>query len=1550
MLLSRLLVISTDVLRDVLPDCLAGTLPRTRRVRPCPGGIRIDLHAIGRPGTERAARRLEARLRALDGVERAEVNGALGCVFVSGREDPAGHGELLAVVAEFDAGPGTETGTAGTGPGTAPGRERGPEAGEAEAGGPGAADGAVSGAADAAAASGPGGEADGGSGGDRAPHHPPHHPPVRLAERHARAALRLCADAAGIGLALAGKAARLPRLSPVVPALLHLADSTPALRQELNRRIGRSAADTLFTAGHVVGQTLALSPSALLVHAAGSLVHYAEARAVRAAWRRLEQELARTRGAYRHISKPVRPRPVPLPGGPIERYADVASPATVGAYALTRSFSRSARRGHAMMVAATPKQAKLGRRAFAGAVGRALARRGSVVLDPHALRRLDRVDTVVLDAEVLLTGAWTVDRVLRPADGAAGAGGTGGADGAGEVDADTLYARLHALIDPADPTAHRRDGEWAVGPLTRLPGPQAAEGHAWRAQGLRAVGLTRRGELVAVAALARETDPLAEAVVAAAKAAGTVLLSGGDRGLAARFGVGRTASGGARLAAAVHALQAEGRAVAVVSRGLARALAQADLGVGVTDGSGRVPWEADVVGDLAGAHLLLSCLPRARRASRRSVRLGAAGAGIGALVAVAGPEAAAPARAHLVSNCVSLAALALGELSGRAAGRAPSPVRADGTPWYAMTADDVLARLDSSPDGIAETDAAGRRAGTGTEEAGTPRRSLVRASAEELANPLTPVLAAGAGMSALIGSVLDAVLIGGVTVVSALVGGAQRLRAEGALRSLTEASSIRVRLRRPGGDTQTTATELVPGDVVELHAGDAVPADCRVLEAVGLELDESPLTGESQPVLKTAAPTMASAVAERSCMLYQGTTVAAGSGRAVVVATGEATEAGRGARLAAGPRPPTGVELRLRALGRRILPLSIGSGLALLAVDLLRGRSLAAGLVPAVSLAVAAVPEGLPFIATVAELAAARRLSKRAALVRNPSTIEALGRVNVLCFDKTGTLTEGRISLGRVSDGRGAHPAGALPPGLRPVVAAALRAGPGSGAGLAHATDRAIVEGARLLGVTAREGADGWWRIAELPFEPGRGYHAVLGASGPDRLLSVKGAPETVLARCTAVRRGERTEPLDEEARLGLEREMDALARQGYRVLAVAQRPASGRGDLDESRIGGLCFLGFLGLADPVRPTAARSVARLTRSGVRVVMVTGDHPSTAEAIAAELGVLDGRRVMTGPELDDIDDDVLAKVLPEVAVFARATPAHKTRIVSCLRGAGETVAVTGDGANDAPAIRAADVGIALGSRATPAARAAADVVVTDDRIETIVDAIVEGRSMWSSVRDSLGILLGGNIGEIAFTVGSNLLTGRSALNARQLLLVNLLTDMVPAMAVAVRPPAAASPEKLLAEGPENSLGASLTRDIYLRAATTTAAASAAWLAGRLTGTRGRADTIGLVALVSAQLMQTLAKGGRDPVVALAVLASLAALACIVSLPGVSRFFGSRPLGPVGWSIGLGSATAATLLGMAAEPLLRRSPLPALREDPRSPAHRRQDSPSPARQEG
>ncbi|MBP2708649.1 cation-translocating P-type ATPase [Microbispora sp. RL4-1S] len=1440
MLLTHVLTTAATLARSVLPDPVRDLVPCPRDVRACPGGLRIDVHGIGRRGTEHITHRLEERLTSMPGVDRAEVNGRLGLVFVGCDPESVDQDELKAVVAELDS---QEE--------HAHSRER----------------------------------------------------RIRLHEDHLRAGIRLAAGVAGIGAAFAGQVARLPRLPVVIPAMVQLVDATPSIREELDRRLGRRPTTALFYTASLLTTTLSLRPAGLFVQAAASLGRYVEARAGRSAWERLEERLAERPGSYEHIKTGRLPRPTHLPHGPVERYADLVSPATIAAYTATRLLGRG-QRALAILFTATPRIADLGREAFAGAVGRALGRNDTIVLDSDALRTMDRIDTIILDSDALTTGKWTIDRVEPLVEG---------------LDTDELYARLYTLIDFSAPDLPRLDEGWSVRPVEGLGQLLPSVDDDWRDRGLRALEVGRDGTPVAVVGLASEIDSLAVPVVAAARAAGTVMLATDEAEVARRLAIGDVLPRGEALAKQVHDLQKEGHAVVVVSRAARHALTQADIGVGVMDENGLVPWDADVAGALHGVHLFLTCMPKAVQVSRNSVRLSAVGAIVGSLLAFAGPERTALRRGQLVNAAVSIGAIGLGEWAGRTAGGAPTPLRADLTPWHAMSTKEVLARLRSSSRGIPADEAERRREQTLPEEVLRPH-SLARTTMEELANPLTPALAAGAGISALVGSVLDAVLISGVMVINAFIGGAQRFRADHALRRLTESTEVLVRLRRPDGTvSEVTKDELAPGDVIELRAGDAVPADARVIRAVGLELDESTLTGESQLVAKTAAPTVAAAVADRSSMVYQGTTVAAGSGRAVVVATGDLTEAGRSAKLAAEPSPPTGVELRLRELSRRILPISIGSGALLLLIELLRGRPLASALTPAVSLTVAAVPEGLPFVATVAELAAARRLSRRAALVRNPSTIEALGRVNVLCFDKTGTLTEGRISLRHLSDGWTGLAVDEATPQLRRILAAAVRASPRSGAGrvIAHPTDRAVLEGAERLDVTPSEGLETWKRVDEMPFEPGRGYHAVLGLTEHGHLLSVKGAPEIVVTHCTSVMREGVAVPMDEDARVQLNHEVDRLARKGYRVLAVAQRPASDRSDLDESRIENLCFLGFLGLADPVRPTAAESVGRLMRAGVRVVMVTGDHPSTAEAIAVELNALNGQRVMTGPEIDELDDETLTKTLPDVAVFARATPAHKARIVGCLRRAGEVVAVTGDGANDAPAIRTADVGIALGSRATPAARAAADLVVTDDRIETIVDAIVEGRAMWSSVRDALSILLGGNIGEIVFTVGSNLVGGTSALNARQLLLINLLTDMVPALAVAVRPPASTDPEKLLQEGPEASLGASLNRDIYLRAIVTTAAAIGGWTLGRMTGTRGRADTIALVSLVAAQLMQTISGGGRDRVVVVAALASLGVLGLTVNVPGVSAFFGCRPLGPVGWTIGLGSAAAATFGGMAAQ---------------------------------
>ncbi|MFO7565760.1 MAG: cation-transporting P-type ATPase, partial [Enhygromyxa sp.] len=718
--------------------------------------------------------------------------------------------------------------------------------------------------------------------------------------------------------------------------------------------------------------------------------------------------------------------------------------------------------------------------------------------------------------------------------------------------------------------------------------------------------------------------------------------------------------------------------------------------------------------------------------------------------------------------------------------------------------------------------------------------------------------------------------------------------------------------------------ELVLGDLLVLAVGDAVLADARIIEAARLELDESSLTGESLPISKRAEPSFAPAVADRTSMVFEGTSVAAGECLAVVTALGEDTEARRG-HAHARPAAKSGVEARLEALTNFTAPVAALSGLALMASGLSRGRPSAEIISSGVSLAVAAIPEGLPLLATMAQLAAARRLSQRGALVRNPRAVEALGRVDVLCADKTGTLTEGRIRLQRVGDGtREADLAQGLldelDDELREVLRAALRASPsGACERLPHATDRALIEGARRCGLRRSDELEGFEGLSELPFEPGRGYHAVHGR-GRDQngreWLSVKGAPERVIPLCTSY--GRAALALDDARRAELIAAAEALASRGLRVLAVAERGLEARERIADRHVVELCFRGFVAFADPVRETAKRALDDLRKAGVRVAMITGDHPNTARAIAAELGLVqstaDPEQVLTGAELELLDEAALERRVEHTVVFARVTPGQKVRIVRALQRRGRIVAMTGDGANDAPAIRLADVGVALGERATPAARGAADVVVTDERIETLVDAVLEGRALWRSVSDAVALLVGGNLGEIAFTVVGGLIGGRPPLDARQLLLVNLVTDTAPALAIALRRPPQIPPEQLLREGPETSLGDALTRDIAWRATITASATSVAWVLGRLTGTRKRAHTIALLTLVGSQLGQTLAIGGRDPTVLAAGLGSAALLLALVETPIVSRFFGSRPVGPI--ALGQAAALSLAATGVAA----------------------------------
>ncbi|WP_434742263.1 HAD-IC family P-type ATPase [Micromonospora sp. SH-82] len=1340
---------------------------------------------------------------------------------------------------------------------------------------------------------------------------PPPHPPEE-GPRTARTLGALVSD--GLGLTLAAATRILP-LTPVpgeVAGLLTAVDLHPRLHDLASRGLRADPrADVLFPLAEAVVQGLTGGWTGIVLDGAQRIVQWGEARAQLRTWEQAEPDLTGTpERAKARVPDGERPRP--KPDGPAERYVKqaLAAGAVAGAAAVA---SLGGKRAAALGLSTLPKAPGSGREGYAAQLGALLARRGVIAMDRSVLRELDRIDTVLVDAAVLGSDRSSLAD-LAPLAGA---------------ETGRVAAHAFALFDPDAPDRIQQADGWRLGPLAGLDATDPGDtdrSRELRAGGGHLLGLAEGDTLAAVLRLEAQPAAGVEALPAAARRAGLRLVVAA-KDHPDRYGYADVVlPDGPRLAESVRQLQRDGAVVLVVS-GDRSALAAADCGLGVAGPDDPPPWGAHLLvgADLRVAALVVEATGVARRMTRQNIRLAMAGTGLGTLNAFTAPPETLPGRTLGAVNAAGALAFAHGVWRAhQLPAPADTPV-APTTAWHLMPVATALHQLRADRSGLTSAEAA-RRHGRGAGPEFGPA-GLLRAFVEELDNPLTPVLAAGAVLSASFGSVVDAALVGGVVGGSALVGAVHRRRTERSLAELLSRSAVTARVRRDGAEQVVPAEELVTGDVVVLAPGDAVPADCRVLEAVGLEADESSLTGESLPVSKTDEPVVAAVVAERRSMLYEGTTVAAGHGCALVVAVGSDTEAGRSMALARGGNPAGGVEARLGRLTDKSVPLAVASAVAVAGAGVLRGVPVAETAATAANLAVASVPEGLPFMVSAAQLAAARRLAEHGALVRNPRTIEALGRVDVLCFDKTGTLTEGRLVLSGVGDGDRYAPTDDLDGHLRRVLAVGLRATPAADdpEELPEQTDRAIRRGAGAARVTEQVDAEAWRPSGSLPFEPSRGYHATSGRHDGGLLLSVKGAPETVLPRCVNRRTRTGVVPLTEADRKRVQQELDRHAGSGQRILAVAERPVDGV-DPDDDQVRELTFVGLLALADGVRASATPAVAEIRRAGVHTIMITGDHPATAAAIAGQISPGDGQRVVTATELDDLDDAAVAARLAATDVVARCTPAHKVRIIKALQSQGRTVAMTGDGANDAPAIRLADVGIALGQRGTPAARAAADLVVTDDRLETIIATLAEGRAMWSSVRHGLSILVGGNLGEIAFSIVTAAATGRSALNGRQLLLVNLLTDLAPALAIAVRPPGAGHRENLLREGPDTSLGRTLDQEIALRATSTALGATAGWTLARWTGTRRRAGTVGLASLVGTQLGQTVLAGGTSPGVLVATAASVGVLVVVVQTPGLSQFFGCTPLGPVGWSIATGSAIGATVANGALTRLLERLPPP------------------------
>lgn len=803
--------------------------------------------------------------------------------------------------------------------------------------------------------------------------------------------------------------------------------------------------------------------------------------------------------------------------------------------------------------------------------------------------------------------------------------------------------------------------------------------------------------------------------------------------------------------------------------------------------------------------------------------------------------------------------------------------------WHSVSLGVVERELETSAQhGLEGRDARARQAAYGPNEIQTARGPSVLAMlAGQFQDFMVLVLLGATAVSAVLGEYRDVVAILAIVMMNALLGFVQEFRAERALAALRKLAAPHALVLREGRAVRVDAAELVPGDIILLAQGDRVPADARLVQCHRVEADESALTGESRPARKDAGAIMreSAPVAERRNMLYAGTVITRGRGTAIVVSTGMETQIGTIAGMISGTSEGmTPLQRRLAQLGRWIVLGCLLICATVAALGVARGESVHSMFMAGVSLAVAAIPEGLPAIVTVSLALGVQRMSARRAIVRRLSAVETLGCATVICADKTGTLTANEMTVVAVDliqrelvvTGSGYAPDGefreaaaggddaasgrciddpASDPdllALRELLLAAALCNDARltreeevGAGAATSRRRRVwsvvgdpTEGALLCmaekgGLGIRRQVRAFSRVAEIPFEPERRMMAVV-CQGPEGMFTfVKGAPQVVLELCESYYVG----PEKMERNPGLDRKVfarnSAMARRSMRVLALA----CARGNLIEERVDGenhadgggqgnvtlhvsprLTFLGLVGMMDPPRPEAARSVERARRAGIRTIMITGDHAETARAVAMQIGLIgigpkeagapnDGARldradqadqgdrvyrVVTGEQLDTASDHEAARMTDTAVVFARVAPAHKLRIVRALRERGHIVAMTGDGVNDAPAIREADIGISMGLKGTDVAREASSMVLGDDDYATIIAAIEEGRSIYDNIRKFIRYLLASNVGEVA----AMLLTAAAGLplplTPIQLLWMNLMTDGLPAMALAADP--------------------------------------------------------------------------------------------------------------------------------------------------------------------
>lgn len=737
--------------------------------------------------------------------------------------------------------------------------------------------------------------------------------------------------------------------------------------------------------------------------------------------------------------------------------------------------------------------------------------------------------------------------------------------------------------------------------------------------------------------------------------------------------------------------------------------------------------------------------------------------------------------------------------------------------YHSIEALQVLRSLDSSERGLTEEEAQRRLEQYGFNELRKERGiTAFEIFVNQFKSFLVIILIVASGISFLLGEITDAVIIAAILILNAVLGFVQEYRAEKAIEALKRLAAPRATVVRDGQEAIAPARDVVPGDILLFESGDRIAADARLLEAMNLNIEEALLTGESVPSAKFVEPLPEdTALADRENMAYSGTVATYGRGVGVVVATGMETEFGKIAeRIQEVREEPTPLQLRLRALGITLAVLVLAISAVLFALAIFRGEPILESFILAVALAVSAVPEGLPAVVTVALALGVRTMSNRNAIVRRLASVETLGSTTVICSDKTGTLTKDEMTVTRVFvngeccldiSGTGYEPNGKFfrngntvdpekQSGLWPLLRIGCLC---NHASLGNAEGWSVVGDPTEGALLTLAGKAGIWRedlleanplIAEIPFDSTRKRMTTIHEADGRRMAYVKGAPEIMLELSRFVHENGQIRELNEEDREWFQQTVEDMASDALRVLALGYREIPPGTEFSSDEVEqDLILVGVVGMIDPPKPGVKEAIATTKRAGIRPVMITGDHDLTAKAIAEEIGMLDkGGRVVTGVELDRMSQQVLDAEVENIAVFARTSPEHKVRILEALQKKGHVVAMTGDGVNDAPAIKGADIGISMGIKGTDVTREASDMILADDNFATIVNAVEEGRGIYDNIRKFIRLLLSTNLDEILLVASAILLRLPVPMLPIQVLWLNVVSDGLPALALSFDP--------------------------------------------------------------------------------------------------------------------------------------------------------------------